>query len=60
MTYAAAVPMSPVTPSFAGTESRATHLYVMVAACAAIVYLGALWNRFAFDDVAIVVIRRTP
>jgi len=55
MTYAAAVPMSPVTPSFAGTESRATHLYVMVAACAAIVYLGALWNRFAFDDVAIVV-----
>src|SRR2546422_6593305 len=41
--------------SRAGTESRAPHLYVMVAACAAIVYLGALWNRFAFDDVAIVV-----
>jgi len=55
MTYAAAVPMSPVSPSRAGTESRATHLYVMVAACAVIVYLGALWNRFAFDDVAIVV-----
>src|SRR3989454_1089957 len=55
MTYAAAVPTSPVSPSRAGTESRATHLYVMVAACAAIVDLGALWNRFAFDDVAIVV-----
>src|SRR5207244_2027009 len=27
----------------------------MVAACAVIVYLGALWNRFALDDVAIVV-----
>lgn len=30
-------------------------LYLAVAACAVVVYLGALWNRFAFDDFPIVV-----
>jgi len=29
-------------------------LYAAVAACALIVYLGALWNGFAFDDVPVV------
>src|SRR3989454_10009590 len=28
----------------------AKRLYVAVAACAAVVYVGALWNRFAWDD----------
>jgi len=31
-------------------------LYAAVAACAVVVYLGALWNRFALDDVPIVVL----
>ncbi len=31
-------------------------LYATVAACAAVVYLGALWNRFAVDDFPIVVL----
>ncbi|PYP32669.1 MAG: hypothetical protein DMD49_05400 [Gemmatimonadetes bacterium] len=30
-------------------------LYVAVGACAVIVYLGALWNRWAWDDVPIIV-----
>ena len=30
-------------------------LYLSVAACAVVVYLGALWNQFAMDDVAIIV-----
>lgn len=29
-------------------------LYYVVAACAVIVYLGALWNRWALDDIPIV------
>jgi len=29
-------------------------LYLAVAACAVVVYLGALWNRFAFDDVTLI------
>ncbi|HEY6853905.1 MAG TPA: hypothetical protein VI139_06640 [Gemmatimonadales bacterium] len=29
-------------------------LYAAVAACAVVVYIGALWNRFVFDDVYIV------
>ena len=33
---------------------RDRRLYLAVAACAVIVYLGALWNRFAFDDIPIV------
>ena len=28
--------------------------YVLVAACAVVVYVGALWNRFAWDDVPII------
>lgn len=31
-------------------------LYAAVAACAVVVYLPALWNRFAFDDLYIVVL----
>lgn len=31
-------------------------LYAAVAACAALVYLGSLWNRFALDDLYIVVL----
>jgi hypothetical protein len=34
------------------TSSR--HLYATVAACAVVVHLGALWNRWAFDDVYII------
>lgn len=30
-------------------------LYGVVAACAAVVYIGALWNRFAVDDLYIIV-----
>jgi tetratricopeptide (TPR) repeat protein len=30
-------------------------LYLTVAACAVVVHIAALWNRFALDDVAIVV-----
>ena len=29
-------------------------LYLTVAACAVVVHLGALWNQFAMDDVAII------
>jgi protein O-mannosyl-transferase len=32
----------------------AKRLYFAVAACAGVAYLGALWNRFALDDVYIV------
>ena len=32
----------------------ARRLYAVVAACAAVVYLGALWNRFALDDIPII------
>jgi protein O-mannosyl-transferase len=35
---------------------RSPRLYATVAACAVVVYLGALWNRFALDDVPIVVL----
>ncbi|HMC18982.1 MAG TPA: hypothetical protein VKH16_07135, partial [Gemmatimonadales bacterium] len=31
------------------------HLYAAVAGCAVVVYLGALWNGFAVDDVPIIV-----
>ena len=31
-------------------------LYLAVAACAAVVYVGCLWNRFAFDDLYAVVL----
>src|SRR3989442_14159804 len=31
-------------------------LYATVAACAVVVYLGALWNRFAVDDLPIIVL----
>ena len=30
-------------------------LYLAVAACAAVVHIGALWNQFALDDRLIVV-----
>jgi hypothetical protein len=29
-------------------------LYLVVAACAVVVYLGALWNRWALDDIPII------
>lgn len=32
------------------------YLYPAVAACALVTYVGALWNRFAFDDLYIVVL----
>jgi len=34
----------------------AKRLYAVVAACAVVVYLGALWNGFAVDDVPIIVL----
>jgi hypothetical protein len=33
-------------------------LYLAVAACAVLIYIGALWNKFAFDDLYIVVLNR--
>jgi len=38
------------------TRIGAKRLYATVAVCAVVVYLGALWNRFALDDVPIVVL----
>jgi len=35
--------------------SDAKRLYLAVAACAVVVHLGALWNRFAMDDLYIIV-----
>ena len=32
----------------------ARRLYLVVAACAVVVYLGALWNRWALDDIPII------
>ena len=32
----------------------ARRLYFVVAACAVVVYLGALWNRWALDDIPII------
>jgi protein O-mannosyl-transferase len=32
----------------------AKRLYLVVAACAVVVYLGALWNRWALDDIPII------
>lgn len=29
-------------------------LYIVVGLCAVVVYLGALWNHFAFDDTAVI------
>ena len=34
---------------------NAKRLYLAVAACAVVVHLGALWNRFAMDDLYIIV-----
>ena len=34
----------------------ARRLYITVALCAVVVYLGALWNQFALDDVPIIVV----
>src|SRR2546426_2438827 len=33
---------------------RARSVYLAVAACAVIVYLGALWNEFVWDDQVII------
>jgi hypothetical protein len=35
-------------------ELSGRRLYLAVAACAVVVYSGALWNRFVYDDVAII------
>lgn len=37
------------------SELPARRLYIAVGACAVVVYLGALWNHFAFDDTLAVV-----
>ena len=42
--------------TFEVTGIGARRLYATVAVCAVVVYLGALWNRFALDDVPIVVL----
>ena len=34
----------------------AKRMYLAVAACAVVVYLGALWNKFALDDLPIIVL----
>jgi hypothetical protein len=39
---------------FANADDR--RLYSVVAGCAVVVYLGALWNGFAVDDVPIIVL----
>ncbi|MDP3910370.1 MAG: hypothetical protein Q8Q14_08250 [Gemmatimonadales bacterium] len=35
-------------------ELGGRRLYLAVAACALVVYVGALWNRFVYDDIAII------
>src|SRR5256886_117201 len=45
-------------PASGGRRIRsmtARRLYLTVALCAVVVYLGALWNQFALDDVPIIV-----
>ena len=44
----------PLTSEVTGIGAK--RLYATVAVCAVVVYLGALWNRFALDDVPIVVL----
>src|SRR5207245_6881057 len=39
-----------------GNGGSTKRLYGAVAACAVVVYLGALWNGFAVDDVPIIVL----
>ena len=39
-----------VTPPLERAAPRPRRLYAVVAACAVVVYLGGLWNRFAVDD----------
>src|SRR5204863_7979196 len=46
-------------PASAGRRIRsmtARRLYITVALCAVVVHLGALWNKFALDDVPIIVV----
>src|SRR2546428_483765 len=45
-----------VTPPLERAARRPRRLYAVVAACAVVVYLGALWNRFAVDDLPIIVL----
>ncbi|HXL52727.1 MAG TPA: hypothetical protein VN945_06285, partial [Gemmatimonadales bacterium] len=45
-----------VTPPLERAAPRPGRLYAVVAACAVVVYLGALWNRFAVDDLPIIVL----
>src|SRR3989454_195029 len=45
-----------VTPPLERAAHRPRRLYALVAACAVVVYLGALWNRFAVDDLPIIVL----
>ncbi len=45
-----------VTPPLERAAPRPRRLYGVVAACAVVVYLGALWNRFAVDDLPIIVL----
>src|SRR5881296_3477162 len=45
-----------VTPPLERAAPRPRRLYAVVAACAVVVYLGALWNRFAVDDLPIIVL----
>src|SRR5690349_10021021 len=59
--------LSPLTPAGSSRCTRgrapagstrcsvnAKRVYLAVAACAVVVYLGALWNRFAMDDLYII------
>src|SRR6185436_9697537 len=39
----------------AACQVNAKRVYLAVAACAVVVHLGALWNRFAMDDLYIIV-----
>src|SRR5256884_3773470 len=46
-------------PASGGRRIRAMparRLYITVALCGVVVYLGALWNQFALDDVPIIVV----
>src|SRR2546428_4873017 len=45
-----------VTPPLERAARRPRRLYAVGAACAVVVYLGALWNRFAVDDLPIIVL----
>jgi hypothetical protein len=55
VTHTWSVPVPATAAPRSDSAAVAGRAYLAVAACAVIVHVGALWNRFAMDDVPIVV-----